>query len=238
MHESALLNGRLFFQTYVVPLGAVSVVDIGSLNVNGSLREVCPSPAKYIGVDFAEGSGVDMVLSDPYSLPFEAASIDVVVSSSCFEHSEMFWLSFAEVMRVLRPTGVFFLSAPSNGEFHRYPVDCWRFYPDAGRALVGWARRCGFNAALLESYVSRQHQSFWNDFVAVFLKDENEIGRYPQRILDAYRGFENGVVHGRDEILNPMRLPQDIRRQLELATQLKGRAPPTHPAPDQVPGLR
>ena len=30
---------------------------------------------------------------------------------------------------------LFYLNAPSNGEFHRYPVDCWRFYPDAGGAL-------------------------------------------------------------------------------------------------------
>jgi SAM-dependent methyltransferase len=71
-----------------------------------------------------------------YKLPFADGSVDVVLSSSCFEHSEFFWLLFLEILRVLRPEGLFYLNAPSNGPFHRYPVDCWRFYPDSGNALV------------------------------------------------------------------------------------------------------
>ena len=46
------------------------------------------------------------MLTDPYHLPFESNSLDVVVSSSCFEHSEMFWLLFLEIMRVLKPEGL------------------------------------------------------------------------------------------------------------------------------------
>ena len=79
-----------------------------------------------------------MVLDDPYHLPLASESVDVVVSSSRFEHVEFFWLMFNEVLRVFKPDGLFYLNAPSNGEFHRYPVDCWRFYPDAAQALVNW----------------------------------------------------------------------------------------------------
>jgi hypothetical protein len=28
--------------------------------------------------------------------------------------------------------------APGRGEVHRYPVDCWRFYPDAWQSLCGY----------------------------------------------------------------------------------------------------
>jgi len=77
-----------------------------------------------VGVDVMAGRNVDVQLSDPYRLPFEDESVVVVMSSSSFEHSEMFWLLFLEVLRVLRPQGLFYLNVPSNGHFHRWPVDC------------------------------------------------------------------------------------------------------------------
>lgn len=148
------------------------------------------------------GKGVDIVLEDPYHLPFECESTDIVLASSCFEHSEMFWLSFLEVMRVLKPTGLFYLNVPSNGAFHRFPVDCWRFYPDSGGALIAWANRNGLNPVLLESYVSDQLRDIWNDFVGVFLKDKNEAGRYQHRILDFFRSFKNGKKYGTSGFIN------------------------------------
>ena len=176
------------------------MIEIGSQDVNGSLRAVAPIEFEYVGVDFQAAKGVDVVLEDPYALPFETGSVDIVLSSSCFEHSEMFWLVFLEVMRVLKPTGIFYLNAPSTGGFHRYPVDCWRFYPDSGRALVSWSKRNGGNAQLLESYT--QKGGGWQDFVAVFLKDETLASRYPYRILNLKKDFENGLLLGGDTFLN------------------------------------
>ncbi len=220
MHTTAMSNGKLFFDTYVAPLGDVSVVDIGSQDVNGSLRDVCPANARYVGVDFERAKGVDIVLTDPYSFPFENESIDVAVSSSCFEHSELFWLAFIDILRILRPGGLFYLNVPSNGAFHRYPVDCWRFYPDSGNALVTWARRCGMDAALLESFVSHQDKEFWNDFVAVFLKDERRIGDHPRRMLPSHPSFENGRMHGGAKIINPVDFSEDFRRSQQSSLAL------------------
>jgi SAM-dependent methyltransferase len=185
MHRTAMSTGKLFFDTYVARLGSVTLVDVGAQDVNGSLREVCPASVRYIGVDFENGKGVDIVLKDPYSLPFDDESVDVIVSSSCFEHSEMFWLVFLEALRTLKPYGLFYLNAPSNGGFHRYPVDCWRFYPDSGNALVAWAKRCGINAALLESYITSQDLETWNDFVAVFVKDAGRVLDHPDRTISS-----------------------------------------------------
>jgi SAM-dependent methyltransferase len=140
MHNTAMQHGKLFFDTYVDDRADLTIVDIGAQDVNGSLRTVAPANCKYVGVDFAEGKGVDVIIDDPYALPFDDATIDVCVSSSCFEHSEFFWLSFLEVLRILKPEGLLYLNVPSNGYFHQYPVDCWRFYPDSGRALQNWAR--------------------------------------------------------------------------------------------------
>ena len=99
MHRTAMNHGRLFFRTYVP--GPARIVDIGAQDVNGSLRSLAPMGSDYVGVDFAGGIGVDVVLDDPYTYPFDDNSFDVCVSSSCLEHSEFFWLSFLEMVRVV-----------------------------------------------------------------------------------------------------------------------------------------
>jgi len=50
---------RRFFEVYcpVLPAEDFTIAEIGSQNVNGSLREVCPADAKYIGIDLVEGDG-------------------------------------------------------------------------------------------------------------------------------------------------------------------------------------
>ena len=193
MHISALKFGQLFFSTYLESRTGAKIVDVGSLDVNGSLRSLAPRANTYIGIDFAPGAGVDVVIDNPYKLPFDDNEIDVVVSSSCFEHAEFFWLLFCEIQRILKPDGLCYINAPSNGPFHRYPVDCWRFYPDAGSALQRWANREGYNTELLESFVGEQDVAPWNDFVAVFVKDAGFKGQYPSRIQDQICNFRNGL---------------------------------------------
>ena len=211
MHPSALKFGKHFFEAYAADRGLV--IDIGAQNVNGSLKDVCPRRLKYVGVDFAAGKGVDVVLDDPYKLPFDDRSADFVVSSSCFEHSEMFWLLFLEILRVLKPAGLFYLNAPSNGIFHRYPMDCWRFYPDSGRALVKWAERNGYRPLLLESFIGAQDRDLWNDFVAVFVRDRGRAEQHPGRILDRHARAANAYRAGSDEIINHSELTEDQRRR-------------------------
>jgi SAM-dependent methyltransferase len=220
MHPTAMQNCREFFECYAHSInteGDIRVVDIGSQNVNGSLREVCPPAYLYVGVDFVAGEGVDTILEDPYKLPFAADSTDIVLSSSCFEHSEMFWILFLEILRILKPGGLFYLNVPSNGDFHRWPVDCWRFYPDSGRALVKWARRNGIFAELLESYTSTQIGDQWNDFVAVFIKDEACVSQFTGRILSTKRNYNNGFLHDRDDILKHSAMPEDKRKMAAIS---------------------
>ena len=222
MHDTALSNCRDFFNCYskAVATDAVThVVEIGSQDVNGSLRQVCPPVFRYTGLDFVAAPGVDVVLTDPYLLPFETSSVDIVLSSSCLEHSEMFWLSFLEALRILKPSGLLYLNVPSNGQFHRYPVDCWRFYPDSGVALVTWAKRNGIQAALLESFTSPQVANVWNDCISVFLRDERLIDRYRSRILDKRQDYTNGLVHGSSEFSNFSVFPED-KRKLEIISRI------------------
>lgn len=224
MHPSAMKNGETFFQRYLNYIKSdakIKVIDIGAQNVNGSLRDVCPSEVEFIGVDFVRAIGVDVILDDPYKLPFADNSTDVVVSSSCFEHSEMFWLLFLEAIRILKPNGLFYLNAPSNGSFHRYPVDCWRFFPDSGKALITWAKYNGYNSILLESFVSYQQTNVWNDFVAVFLKDAKFQVDYPERMFTGRNDVENISVSSHEKIINYNATTEDLRNLSKMKKQLE-----------------
>lgn len=153
---------------------AVTVLDIGGADVNGSYRPIFNDPKfRYLTVDLVAGPEVSIVLQDPYKLPLDDASIDLVLSGQMLEHCEFFWLAFAEMVRVLKPGGYIFLIAPSAGMIHRYPVDCYRFYPDAYRALAKYA-----NCRLLE--VWRDERGPWQDLVGVFSRHvAPEVGQPP-----------------------------------------------------------
>jgi SAM-dependent methyltransferase len=193
MHPSAMSNGNFFFQNYSSYFAkdkSTVVVEIGSQDVNGSLKDVCPKEFKYIGVDFIKAKNVDVILDDPYKLPFGDGSVDIILTSSCFEHSEMFWVVYLEVLRILKPKGLFYMNVPSRGGYHLFPVDCWRFYPDSGIALSNWGARNGYNNLMLESYT--QEDGGWGDFVAIYLKDASFADSFPSRILNSKRDFING----------------------------------------------
>ena len=116
---------------------------------------------------------------------------------------------FSELVRVTKPGGLIYINAPSNGPVHRYPVDCWRFYPDSGFALQNWARRNGYELTLLNSSIGAQGNDYWNDFVAVFACADFENTLPTQRMLDQLSKFNNGWRSDHTERLNESILPED-----------------------------
>lgn len=167
MHPSSLENMQWCYRRYAAPriLGSTSqftVLDVGGANHNGSYADVFNAPnLRYVGMDLAAAPGVEIVLEDPYKFPLADGSMDFVISGQMLEHCEFFWLAFAEMVRVLKPDGFLFLIAPSGGPIHRYPVDCYRYYPDAYRAL---AKHAGCHLVDLR----HDERGPWNDLVGVF----------------------------------------------------------------------
>lgn len=143
MHQSSLDKMLVFRKKYLAgrEKEPLLILDLGSLDVNGSYRGCFGEPCwTYRGIDMDTGPNVDIVLDDPYDWrEIKSGSADVVVSGQAFEHIEFFWLAMLEIARVLKQGGTCCLIAPSSGPEHRYPVDCWRFYPDGFRALARFA---------------------------------------------------------------------------------------------------
>lgn len=210
MHKSALQTGKVFFETYWRD-GFHNILDIGSRDVNGSLRSVKPVNAAYLGVDMTAGPGVELVLKDPHHLPFDDESFDVIVSTSCLEHDPMFWLSAAEMFRVVKPGGYVYINAPSNGNYHGYPFDHWRFYPDAAQALVQWAERLERPVQLVESFIGRKVEDVWADNVMVFARVPHD-GKFPEKLVcDQIAGATNIRRHDSDTLEKTEIAPEDLR---------------------------
>jgi len=211
MHDTALQIGARFFAVYLAgKANELQILDVGSLDVNGSLRQFAPSGAIYIGVDLAPGLGVDLVLDDPHKLPFEDNKFDAIVSTSSFEHDSMFWLTFLEMVRVAKNEAAIYINAPSNATYHRYPRDCWRFYPDAAISLIDWSVRNGHKLSLAESFIALRKKDVWNDCVMVLVKGEARDVAAP-KIVDHFPDSQNyRLSYDQSEVQNFSALTEDM----------------------------
>ena len=144
MHQSSMDKMLNFKNTYLKDRESetLNILDIGSQDINGSYKQIFDLPKwKYYGADMQGGNNVNIVLKNPYKWQeIKSNSIDVLISGQAFEHIDFFWITALEVARVLKPDGLCCIIAPSSGQEHRYPVDCWRFYPDGFSALARFAQ--------------------------------------------------------------------------------------------------
>ena len=88
------------------------VLDIGSLDVNGSNRYLFEE-GEYIGIDLAEGDNVDVVCKG--HLYKSEKKFDLVISSECFEHDKYWELTIPNAINLLKPNGFFLFSCATEG---------------------------------------------------------------------------------------------------------------------------
>lgn len=143
MHAASRLKAEYFLKHYGESLpgtdGRHEVLEIGSRSYESqdTYKPLFPSERfNYTGLDIEEGPNVDLVPAHNFlwnEIPDD--TYDLCISGQTFEHNPFFWVTFAEIARVLTPGGFVCIIAPGAGPVHRYPFDCWRFYPDSWRSL-------------------------------------------------------------------------------------------------------
>lgn len=107
------------------------VIEIGSYDVNGSIRSIIKSlkPSEYVGVDLLEGPGVDLVCRAEELLDcFSRDSFDVVISTEMIEHVHNWRKVISNIKNICKPGGIILLTTRSYGfPYHPSPTDFWRF---------------------------------------------------------------------------------------------------------------
>jgi len=89
------------------------VLEIGSLNLNGSIRQFYQG-CEYTGLDIGEGRDVDVVCpGEHFGAP--AASFDVVVSCEAMEHNPAWRATWLNMLRLMKPTGLLIMTCATTG---------------------------------------------------------------------------------------------------------------------------
>ena len=201
MHYSAYVNAQKFYDKYCHKnIKDKKILDVGSYDVNGTMKPIFEQ-GQYIGLDMEKGPNVDVV-GKSQEIPFIDDFFDIVISSSCFEHDDMFWVSFKEMSRVLKPGGYMYIQAPQNGPYHGWPGDNWRFYADSWKALEKWGKSLGYEVELLESYIDEntpapEHEGsrIWNDSIGIYRKKPSKETNFNLKTIEiGHHNFEyNGL---------------------------------------------
>ena len=147
MHNDSYQLMSAFVKCYLERYSSdpIQILDIGSRGLLGqrTYRDLFAEHDSwnYIGLDLEVGRNVDLCVSDPYDwVEIQDNSIDVVISGQALEHVPFPWVTMFEIGRVLRDSGLACIIAPSVGPEHRFPQDCWRFYPDGMTAFADFLR--------------------------------------------------------------------------------------------------
>lgn len=118
------------------------VLEVGSQNVNGSVRQFFTGP--YLGLDVAPGAGVDVV-GDAEELQWDNGLLGglpfVVISTEALEHVSRPWRAVAEMGRVCQHGGYVIITARGYDErgcweVHSWPHDVTRFSEQGLRVMA------------------------------------------------------------------------------------------------------
>lgn len=143
MHNSSLTEMEKFFKNYVYPIyqSHDHILDVGSLDVNGSYKQILQTQYlhSYIGLDLNSGKNVDIIATSLYEYPLKNNSMKFVISGQCIEHVQDLHKWIKEISRVTMLNGLICIIGPTSWNEHRHPVDCWRILPDGMEFLFNLA---------------------------------------------------------------------------------------------------
>lgn len=149
MHDAALA----FVRQWALA-GPISVLELGSLFINGSARQAFPA-ARYTGLDLVAGPGVDLVADAATWVPDR--QFDVVVSTEVFEHCAQWHAICVTAWDALTPAGLFIVTCAGPGRAPHSAVDGGplregEFYENVKAVdLHAWLELTGFDVLVCQS---------------------------------------------------------------------------------------
>jgi SAM-dependent methyltransferase len=102
--------------------GKINVLEIGSQDINGTVRDFFQKGANYLGLDLGMAKGVDWTIpGELVELPDQWASI--CISTECFEHAATWEQILMNMIRITRTNGLLILSIAGHGRATHGTVD-------------------------------------------------------------------------------------------------------------------
>jgi SAM-dependent methyltransferase len=127
-----------------------SVIEVGSFDINGSLRPVAQAlgSSSYIGVDIEFGPGVDQICSAENLInKFGCEKFDMVICTELLEHVKNWQTAIHNIKQIIKPGGVLLITTRSKGfAYHGYPFDFWRYEQSDMKSIFS-----DFNIEVLEN---------------------------------------------------------------------------------------
>lgn len=113
------------------------VLEIGSKDITGNVREYFFDAKEFIGTDMERGFNVDLII-DAHDLlkKFKPESFDSVLCFEMLEHDREFWTTVEIMHKLVKKNGFLIISTPTFGfPLHRHPRDYFRYGEDAFREI-------------------------------------------------------------------------------------------------------
>lgn len=133
------VEGRVVACAPVAP-----VLEVGSYDVNGGVRDLFPQP--YTGLDMRAGPGVDVVADITNGWKSEE-EFQTVVCLDMLEHCESPQAALTRMYAVMADGGRLLAAAPMAWAEHNHPADYWRFTQQGMRLML---TRAGFRDIAIE----------------------------------------------------------------------------------------
>ncbi len=102
---------------------AENIVEIGSSDLNGSVRDYFSKDSLYFGVDLHPGKGVDSIIPGEL-LQLPDAWADIMISTECFEHAKNWKQILLNMIRITKHGGLIFLTFAGIGRNTHGTIDC------------------------------------------------------------------------------------------------------------------
>lgn len=156
MHD----NSQQMFERYARPYFApgMRVLEIGATLDTSAYRRAVGDPSiTWETLELVQLPGVTHVATDAYHYGLPDDHYDAVVAGNVAEHVPRIWDWMAELRRIVKPGGLIVTVTPVSWPYHDAPIDCWRMYPEAMRAL------CDLTGLRLErcEWGSLEAASYW-----------------------------------------------------------------------------
>ncbi len=108
MHRANIMFWKSCKDGYPKYFTNTRVIEFGSYNVNGSVKDFFDEPLEYVGVDWREGPCVDLV-KFAHEVVYDH-KFDVVISASMLEHDPHWEKSLLNMLEGLSDDGILLLS--------------------------------------------------------------------------------------------------------------------------------